>query len=84
MDKKKLWQELSKILGFTPKLDGLITAASGKITIDIIALDYQMGDRISEYDPNNATYKGKPDYSMNDVIYIEYGQEAVEIIKQLI
>jgi len=82
IEKKNLWKELSVILGFTPRLDGLLTALDGEIHIDIIHLDKALGNRLSDYDSESCLYKGKP-ASMQDVVTAEYGERAGELVSLL-
>ena len=79
-DAKKKWQRLREIIGFTPKLDGMISSMSGKIKLDIFALEKQ----IPNYNGKKCEYKGKSNYSMSKAIKKEWGKEAEQLIKELI
>ncbi len=69
LQRKEDWAELTKILGFTPKGDGLIMAMSGKFTLDIIALDRKVNC---------------PDgISLRDHIKNTYGERAEELVSKL-
>ena len=83
MNRKKLWDELNKIIGKNVTLDGLLSASMNKIIIDIFELDNTMDLIIDEYDSNKCTYKGKSDYSCAMVIKEHYGERAFEIINIL-
>ena len=82
IERKKWWKELSGIVGFTVPLDGLISVATGKVSIDILKFDDLLGSRIPLYDADNCLYKGK-DTSMRDVMLSEYGKRAVELTEKL-
>lgn len=84
MDRKALWKELSQILGFTAPLDGLISVASKKISIDLIKLDKLVSNCNPDYDSDKCTYKDKTDVSCSDAIRLIYGDRAVELIEILI
>jgi hypothetical protein len=69
LQRKEDWAELTKILGFTPKGDGLIMAMSGKFTLDIVALDRRVNC---------------PDgISLRDHIKNTYGERAEELVSKL-
>lgn len=40
--RKVLWQRLSKIMGFTVPLDGVVTAFGGTLCIDVVRLDARL------------------------------------------
>lgn len=83
IERKKWWKELSEIVGFTVPLDGLISAATGKVSIDILKFDTLIANRIPEYNYEDCLYKGK-ESSMRDVMLSEYGERAVELTEKLI
>jgi len=70
LQRKEDWAELTKILGFTPKGDGLIMAMSGKFTLDIVALDKRLNC------PDGV--------SLRDHIKNEFGPRAEELVSKLI
>lgn len=63
--------------------DRLVSFIGKKFVLDILMFDKWLGEQDPEYDPENATYKGKP-ASMNEYLVIKYGQVASDIIKKLI
>ena len=79
-DRKAAWQKVCNIVGFTIPLDGIISAASNNIHIDVLRLD----KRIPNYDSDKCTYKGKPNYSMSMAIEEEWGKEARNLIEVLL
>jgi hypothetical protein len=80
----KLHKELSNIIGFKAPIDGVLSVATSKVEIDIIKLDKELQDRDAEYDSDNCTYKGKPDYSCRDYIKERFGNRAIELIEILL
>ena len=68
------------IFHFGMPIDGLISAISGKVSVDIIKLDKM----IPNYNSDKCTYKGKPDYSVSMAIAEEYGEHANELVKSLL
>lgn len=75
----KAWKRLHDIIGFTPPLDGIISAARNQCSIDLFKLE----KRIPNYNGDACTYKGKPKYSMSMAVKEEWGEEAVNLINQL-
>jgi len=75
--------EATKIFGFKPAVDGMMSAFSKKIVLDILAFDEQLGARDSEYDPKEAMYKGA-DCSIKEYVQQKYGSKAVTIIEKMI
>lgn len=69
-EKKKKWERLSKILGFTPPLCGLLSTVNNDYALDIIKLDNMVET------PNNVSTK--------DHITEKYGEEAVQLVEDLI
>lgn len=61
----------------------ILTAATGEFCLDICKLDDEFGKRDSEYDTENATYKGE-NVSMSDYIIKKWGERANQIINELI
>lgn len=82
-DKDK-WQKLAKIIGFTPPLDGLLSSTSGNIQLDIIKLDKLLDSRDHNYNADKCTYKDKTDISPAEYVQLRFGDEAVELIKDLL
>jgi hypothetical protein len=80
LSRMKTWKRLHDIIGFTPPLDGIVSAACGFPCIDLFKLE----QRIPNYDAEKCTYKGKPNFSMRKAIIREWGKEAEELIKQMI
>lgn len=76
----KAWKRLHDMLGFTPPLDGVLTAANNHCCIDLFRLE----KRIPNYNGDKCMYKGKPKYSMKKAIIEEWGEEAANLIEQLI
>jgi hypothetical protein len=70
LQRKEDWKKLTKILGFTPKGDGLVMAMSNKFTLDIVALD----KRVNCPD----------DISLSNHIKKVYGKEAEKLVSKLI
>ena len=68
--RKKDYAELAKILGFKPKMDGLITALTSEIHIDVIALDRKLQT------PDGV--------SLEQHIINKHGQHASELAKSLL
>ena len=83
-ERKQIWKKLSDTFGFTPNLDGLSTAVLGKISLDILALDKMLNNKLPEYDSDNCIYKGKPEYSLEMVIKEHYGEETLKQVKSLL
>lgn len=80
LEKRKAWKRLREITGFTIPLDGLLSALSNEISIDILKLDKM----IPNYNGDACTYKGKPNYSMRMAVEEEWGKEASELIEILL
>ena len=80
-------QELGKrfkgYFGFNPPIDMLMTYAKGPTNarIDLLKLDEEIQRRNPEYNGEECTYKGKPNYSMALAIEEIYGKEAAEFVK---
>jgi hypothetical protein len=70
IQRKEWWKELKEILGFTPKLDGLITGVNGKISLDILWLDTKL--------------RCPDGISLKDHIKQSYGDRAEELVSKLI
>ena len=83
MTDRDKWKRLHDILGFTPPLDGLISAATNKIRLDILKLD-DILNRDPDYDGEKCTYKDKTDVSMSMYVELKYGEEAMQLIKDLL
>jgi len=84
MTDKEKWKRLHDIIGFTPPLDGLISAASDKISLDVVKLDTLLGNRDKDYDTVKCTYKDRTGISPKDYIQLKFGDEAVQLIIDLI
>jgi hypothetical protein len=74
------WKRLHDILGFTPPLCGILSAATNNIHLDLQRLE----KLVPNYNGEDCTYKGKPKYSMSMAVKEEWGEEAVTLIKELI
>jgi len=61
-------------------LDGLISAMTSEIHIDLFRLEKS----IPNYDGESCMYKGKPNYSMKMALEEEYGVEVSNMISKLI
>lgn len=74
--------KLKKILPLSVSLplDGLICAISGTFHLDVFRLEKQ----IPNYNAEKCEYKGKPNYSMAKAIKEEWGEEAVNLIQDLL
>lgn len=83
-DNTKLIAAFKTITGIQIPLDmELSFITKTRFEIDIFKLDELLGSRDSEYDNENATYKGRA-ISMNEYIGEKYGGEAFSIINQLV
>jgi hypothetical protein len=65
-----IWKELRDVFGFTPPLDGIISAVSNKVSLDVIKLDKMLNV------PNGI--------STRNFITEKYGKEISDKVKQLI
>ena len=83
LHRMKLLNELRKIIGYNPPLDGILIPAKNKVIVDVMALDDLMDKNIPEYNADNCTYKGKKNYSCSMVVSEHYGERALEIVKEL-
>lgn len=75
-----MWVRLKHIINQPLYIDGLISSISGKLHIDLMRLE----KHIPNYNGVECTYKGKPNYSMSMAIKKEWGEEAAQLVKNLI
>ena len=80
-----LCREFNKITGINPWAfqTHIITAATGKFSLDICKLDEEFDKRDADYDSDKATYKGE-NVSMTNYIVKKWGERANQIIEALI
>ncbi len=78
----KALKELRDIVGFTPKLNGMLSAMSKRIVIDIIIFDRQLAQHYPEYDHQKCTFHGS-ECSMKEMIHKRFGDRALELVDLL-
>ncbi len=80
--RREAYFKLRKILpsSVSLPLDGILCAATSAFHLDIFRLEKQ----IANYNGEECTYKGKPNYSMKKAINEEWGEEACKLIEFLI
>jgi hypothetical protein len=61
-------------------LDGILCAASNAFHLNVFQLEKQ----IPNYNSDACTYKGKPNYSMRMAVREEWGEEAANLINDLL
>lgn len=72
---------ITQLLGFKPVIDGLMSALSGKLVIDILAFDAQLQRHNPDYDAEKLTYQDTVDnLSMSEYIKNKFGEEAETLI----
>lgn len=79
-ERLSIMNELHKRTRLQIPIDGLISAATSEIHIDLFRLE----KNIPNYDGKNCLYKGKPNYSMKMALEEEYGIDVSEMIFKLI
>ena len=62
----------------------MMSAFRGKLFLDILQLDNKIAQRNPKYNPERCEYDNKPDYSLKMVIVKIYGQEASDLVDELI
>lgn len=82
-ERLQLLKELREIIGFSPKIDGLTSALSKCIVIDIIEFDRQLAQRDRDYDHQKAEWMGMK-CSSRQYVKRRFGDRAVEIVEILI
>jgi len=78
MKAKKLSPKFEKLFGFS-----LAKFMHPIFGFDIIALDMKFKAMNPEYDPDECTYKGKKNAGMSEFVALRYGEEAVNLIREL-
>lgn len=79
----KLFNELNNLLHpIKIPMDNALAVFTGKWELDVFSLDRLLSKNDSDYDFENAKYKGKK-ISMSAYIKIKFGERAEEIINIL-
>lgn len=78
----KKYHALKKLLPqhISLPLDGILCAATGSFHLDVFRLEKQ----IPNYNSDTCVYKGKKNYSMAKAIEEEWGEEAMNLINDLL
>lgn len=84
IERRKLFEELNTLMGFSAPLDGLLMAATNKWQLDILKLDEKLSAHLVDYDPRECTYKGKENMSISKVMLEAFGQRSVDIVNELL
>jgi hypothetical protein len=65
------------------KFDGLMSALLGQLEIDVIQLDEEFAKYDPEYRASTAQYRSQ-DCSMSAYVFVKYGNEALELLNDLL
>ena len=76
-------KQFQRIFGFKPYPSRLTLFGSKNWTLDHAVL-YKLDRSIPNYDGDECTYKGKPNYSLSMAIKEEYGDEANQLVDEML
>ena len=76
-------KQFQRIFGFKPYPSRLILFGSSNWTLDHDVL-FKLDKSIPNYDGGECTYKGKPNYSIEMAIKEEYGNEANQLVYEML
>lgn len=79
----ELMKEFQRLTGFTVPHDKIMMGV-GIYTIDILAFDERIEQFVTEYNSEQCTYNGKPEYSLGKMIKEHFGERAYDIIVEIL
>ena len=78
----KEYKELRRLINMDIPTDTVLGAITGRIEIDMPALDIQFSEYDEDYNHSAGTYKSLP-CSMSQYIERKFGKKAIQIFNQL-